>query len=130
MGVTTYLLSKIASACGGLAGGLTFMAFLKPKSIMDATIRGGVSTASAIIGAGVFLDYFQLADTIEFHLFAGGVIGFLSWGVLGLIARVFIKAEQKQQDAIDVIKTVTQPVEETPAPTKPVRKPRSKRTPK
>lgn len=99
----TYLSSKIAAAAGGLIGGLAFMAFLKPKTIMDAAIRGGVSTASGIIGSGVLVEVLNLTNHPEYHLFAGAVIGFLAWGILGLLARVFIKAEYQQSDAIDVV---------------------------
>lgn len=105
MGVT-YVAGKIAAAIGGLLGGLGFMAFLKPKTIMDATIRGGVSTGSAIIGSTVFIELLGFPNNIEFQLFSGAVIGFVAWGILGLIARVFIKAEQKNTDAIEFISDV------------------------
>lgn len=122
----TYLSSKIAAAIGGLIGGMAFMAFLKPKTIMDATIRGGVSTASAIIGSGVLIELSHFPNNVEFYLFAGAIIGFLAWGVLGLVARVFIKAEKTQVDAIDVVNRARGiPVVEAPAP-KRVRKIRAK----
>ena len=105
MGVT-YVAGKIAAAIGGLLGGLGFMAFLKPKTIMDATIRGGVSTGSAIIGSTVFIELLGFPNNIEFQLFSGAVIGFVAWGILGLIARVFIKAELKNTDAIEFISDV------------------------
>jgi len=109
----TYVTGKIAAAVGGLLGGLGFMAFLKPKTITDAAIRGGVSTGSAIIGSTVFIELLNFPNNIEFQLFSGGIIGFVAWGILGLIARVFIKAELKNSDAIEFIsdvKAVTQDI--------------------
>ena len=43
------LLGKVSAAAGGLLGGLSMMAFIKPKTTFDAAIRGGISTGTGII---------------------------------------------------------------------------------
>jgi len=104
MSVTaTFIGSKIAAACGGLFGGLAIMAFMKPISILDATIRGGISTGTAIIGSTLLMDVMSWPDIIEYHAIAGAVIGFSAWSVLGACARVFIKVEKNKLDAIEVV---------------------------
>lgn len=118
-----FIATKVAAAIGGLMGGIGFMAFLKPKSIMDAAIRGGVSTGTAIIGSAVSLEMIGLPVNIEYSLFMGAVIGFVSWGVLGLVARFFIKAEETNQTILDVVKEI----KETKPEVKKQRKPRAKK---
>ena len=96
--------AKSASAAGGLFGGLTMFAFMRPKSIMDATIRGGVCTGSAIIFAPIICDYIGTTHTTEHLLAAGAVIGFLAWGVLSMTARFFIKSEATNTDIVEAAK--------------------------
>jgi hypothetical protein len=103
MPATTFIGAKIASACGGLFGGLAVMAYMKPISILDASIRGGISTGAAIIGATLLMDIAHWPDIIEYHAIAGAVIGFSAWSVLGAFARVFIKVEKNKLDAIEVV---------------------------
>ena len=98
--------AKLASAAGGLFGGLSMFAFMRPHTIMDATIRGGVCTGSAIIGAPVLLEYAELALNIDHFVFAGAVIGFLSWGVLSMVARFFIKADATNKDVVEAIQEI------------------------
>jgi hypothetical protein len=99
-----YVAAKTASAAGGLFGGLTMFAFMKPKSILDATIRGGVCTGAAIIFAPIICDWLETTHTVE-HLLAGGaVLGFLTWGVLSMTARFFIKAEASNTDIVEAAK--------------------------
>ena len=98
--------AKSASAAGGLFGGLTMFAFMRPKSIMDATIRGGVCTGSAIIFAPIICDYIGTTHTTEHLLAAGAVIGFLAWGVMSMTARFFIKAEASNTDIVEAAKEI------------------------
>jgi hypothetical protein len=99
-----YVAAKTASAAGGLFGGLAMFAFMKPKTILDATIRGGVCTGAAIIFAPIICDWFETTHTVE-HLLAGGaVLGFLTWGVLSMTARFFIKAEASNTDIVEATK--------------------------
>jgi hypothetical protein len=98
--------AKLASAAGGLLGGLTMFAFMKPTTIMDATIRGGVCTGAAIIFAPIICDWFETTHTVE-HLLAGGaILGFLTWGVLSMTARFFIKAEAANKDIVEAAKEI------------------------
>ena len=79
-------------------------AFMRPKTIMDATIRGGVCTGSAIIFAPVVCDYLGTAHTTDHLLAAGAIIGFLAWGVLSMTARFFIKSEASNTDIVEAAK--------------------------
>jgi predicted membrane protein len=102
-----YITAKIASAAGGLFGGLVMIALMKPKSILDATLRGGVCTGSAIIGSPVLIEYLgYFSPNMDHFMFAGAVIGFLSWGVLSMTARFFIKAEATNTDIVEAVKDI------------------------
>ena len=90
--------AKSASAAGGLFGGLTMFAFMRPKSIMDATIRGGVCTGSAIIFAPIICDYIGTTHTTEHLLAAGAVIGFCAWSFLTLCARMLLKIQDEKTE--------------------------------
>jgi hypothetical protein len=98
--------AKSASAAGGLFGGLSMFAFMKPTTIMDATIRGGVCTGSAIIFAPIICEYMQTTETTDHLLAAGALIGFLAWGVLSMTARFFIKAETANTDIVEAAKEI------------------------
>ena len=98
------VVAKSASAAGGLFGGLSMFAFMKPKSIMDATIRGGVCTGSAIIFAPVLCDYLDTIQSRDHLLAAGAFIGFIAWGVLSMTARFFIKSEASNTDIVEAAK--------------------------
>jgi hypothetical protein len=102
----SYVAAKSASAVGGLFGGLSMFAFMRPKTILDATIRGGVCTGSAIIFAPVICEYFEKSLTTDHLLASGAVIGFLAWGVLSMTARFFIKAEAANTDIVEAAKEI------------------------
>ena len=106
MPATTFIGAKIAAALGGLFGGLAIMAFMKPTTLLDATIRGGISTGAAIIGSTLMIDSMNWSNAVEYHAIAGAVIGFCAWGVLGMFARVFIKVEQNKLDAVQIASAV------------------------
>jgi hypothetical protein len=127
MSATVVIGTKIAAAVGGLFGGLSVMAFMKPTTLLDATIRGGISTGAAIIGSTLMIDTMNWSDAVEYHAIAGALIGFCAWGVLGMCARVFIKVEQNKLDAIQVVSAMNN-LEEVMKPTSPkVRKKRALR---
>lgn len=111
----TFLGAKIAAAIGGLFGGLVVMAYMKPTTLLDATIRGGISTGSAIIGSTLLIDALDWSKTTEYHLAAGAIIGFFAWAVLSMFGRFFIKIERKQIDIVDVATAlnVMKPIEST-----------------
>ncbi len=100
-----YVITKIASGIGGMFGGLAMMSFIKPKTILDGVIRGGVSTGSAIIFATPALEILSMdKNDWEMQLASGMVCGFVAWSLLGMVARFFIKAEQRNEDIVDVVK--------------------------
>ena len=98
----TFIGAKIAAAAGGLFGGLAIMALMKPSTLLDATIRGGISTGSAIIGSTLLIDIMNWSNAVEYHAIAGAIIGFCAWSVLSMCARLFIKAEKNKLDVIQV----------------------------
>jgi hypothetical protein len=103
MSATVVIGSKIAAAVGGLFGGLAVMAFMKPTTLLDATIRGGISTGAAIIGSTLIIDTMNWSDAVEYHAISGAKIGFCAWSVLGAFARFFIKVEKNKLDASQVV---------------------------
>ncbi len=105
----TFVGAKIAAAFGGLFGGLASMAFMKPVTLLDAAMRGGISTGSAIIGSTLIIDTFEWANSIEYHMISGAIIGFFAWAVLSMFGRFFVKAEKKQLDILDVATIVKNP---------------------
>jgi len=102
----SYVAAKSASAVGGLFGGLAMFAFMRPKSIIDATIRGGVCTGTAIIFAPALCECLNTSITIDHLIAAGAFIGFISWGVLSMTARFFIKAEATNTDIVEAAKEI------------------------
>lgn len=104
--IPSFIAGKLAAAAGGLLGGLTMFAFMKPKTILDATIRGGVSTGSAIIVAPILSNWLKLGQGVESLLFCGAITGFIAWGVLSMVARFFIRVEEKKMDIIDTYKEI------------------------
>lgn len=102
----SYVVAKSASAVGGLFGGLTMFAFMKPKTVLDATIRGGVCTGSAIIFSPIICDFLEARQTVDHLLASGAVTGFLAWGVLSMTARFFIKAETANKDIVEAVQEI------------------------
>jgi len=119
----TFIGAKIAAACGGLFGGLAIMAFMKPTTLLDATIRGGISTGTAIIGSTLMIDTMSWSDAVEYHAIAGAMIGFCAWSVLGMCARFFIKADKNKLDVIEAVSAINN----LEAAMKPIAKVRKKR---
>ena len=100
---TGFITAKIMSGVGGLLGGMTLMAFMKPQSILDATLRGGISTGTGIIFTMPILEWLGINATVDMIIMFAFITGFLAWGVLSLIAQIFINAQKKDQDIIDVV---------------------------
>lgn len=111
-----YASAKVFSGVGGMTGGFSLMAFIKPKGVWDAAIHGGVSTFAGVVFSGPVLKYFEVApNDWEFQMMAGFVIGFCAWFIMSAIANFFIKNEGKD------ILTVAQEVKSRtskPAPKK------------
>lgn len=86
-----YITAKIASAIGGFFGGAAMMTFIRPKTIGEAFIRGGVSTGSGIIFSDPLLRYIDFAINWENQLLTGAIVGFLAYSILGAVANFFQK---------------------------------------
>lgn len=95
MAPSSYITAKIAAAIGGFLGGAGVMTFIKPKTVGEAFMRGGVSVGSAIIFAGPLLRYFNATEDWELQLMAGACIGFISYSVLGMVANFLIRRQYK-----------------------------------
>lgn len=90
---TGYLSAKIASMIGGFFGGAAILTFIRPKTIGEAFIRGGVSVGTSIIFSGPLLTYLNLIENWDTQLMAGFCVGFVSYSVLGMIANFLAKTK-------------------------------------
>lgn len=99
-----YIVAKLASMIGGFVGGGAILTFIRPKSVGEAFIRGGVSVGSATIFAVPLLNWMGMDNNWETQLMSGFVIGFLAYGVLGMVANFLIKNQNK--DIVETIKEI------------------------
>jgi hypothetical protein len=100
----SYLTAKIASMIGGLFGGFAILTFIRPETIGEAFMRGGMSVGSAIVFAQPLLEMLGLSNNWETQLMGGFCVGFLSYTVLGMIANFLRKNQNK--DILEVSKEV------------------------
>ena len=89
--VPDYFTAKLASMIGGLFGGAAILTFIKPQSVGEAFVRGGVSVGSAMVFAVPLLDAFHLDNNWENQLMAGFCVGFLAYSMLGMVANFLVK---------------------------------------
>lgn len=99
-----YLIAKIASMVGGFFGGGAILTFIKPKTIAEAFMRGGLSVGSAIIFTTPVINWATLANDWENQLMAGFVVGFLAYSILGMIANFLLKNQSR--DIIEALKEI------------------------
>ena len=91
-----YASAKVFSGVGGMTGGFSLMAFIKPKGTWDAALHGGVSTFAGVVFSGPVLKYFEIApNDWEFQMMAGFVIGFCAWFIMSGVANFFMSNEGK-----------------------------------
>lgn len=99
--LATYFSAKLAAMVGGFFGSAAILTFIRPKSIGEAFIRGGVSVGSSIIFSTPLLEFFTLKTNWEYQMMSGFIIGFVSYSVLGMVANFLIKYQSK-----DIFETV------------------------
>lgn len=100
----SYLTAKVASMIGGLFGGFAILTFIKPKTIGEAFMRGGMSVGSAMVFTQPLLVMADISNNWESQLMGGFVVGFLAYTVLGMVANFMIKNQDK--DIVQVVKSV------------------------
>ena len=74
--------------------------------MLDACIRSGISTGSAIIFAIPALEMLEFSLNMHMILFAGAVIGFFSWSILSMVARSLKKYEREEKDIVDAYRSI------------------------
>jgi hypothetical protein len=92
---TGYLSAKIASMIGGFLGGAAILTFIRPKTIGEAFIRGGVSVGSSMIFSAPLLKTLEMPLDWETQAMAGFVVGFLAYSILGMVANFLVKNQNK-----------------------------------
>ena len=105
-GAAAFLMHKIASGLGGMLGGLAMFAFWKPMNMLDACIRSGISTGSAVIFAMPILEILELRVDMDLALLAGATIGFFSWSILSMVARMLKRFDREDKDILDVLREI------------------------
>lgn len=101
---TGYITAKVASMIGGLFGGFAILTFIRPKSISEAFMRGGVSVGSSMVFTYPLIDMLGISNNWETQLMGGFCVGFLAYTVLGMIANFLQKNQDK--DIVEVVKEV------------------------
>jgi hypothetical protein len=94
--ITTPLMAKFMSGLGGLAGGVSFMAFYRPCNVWDAAIRSGLSTLAAVIFAPVLLEALKWSMTSDNLLAASVGLGFCAWSILSFTAHTLIGLQDEK----------------------------------
>lgn len=101
---TSYISAKIASMIGGFFGGAAILTFIRPKTIGEAFIRGGVSVGTAIIFSSPVLELIGLSNSVENYGMSGFCVGFFSYSILGMIAN-FLQKHQNS-DIVEVVNDI------------------------
>ena len=91
-----HISAKAVAGIGGFIGGALFMVFLKPKNVWDAAIRSSVSTTTAIIGHPLLCEYMGWSGNTDHVIASSAIIGFASWSVLSIVAKMLINAEHEK----------------------------------
>lgn len=94
--ISTPLMAKVMSGLGGLAGGVSFMAFYRPCNVWDAAVRSGLSTLAAVIFAPVLLETLKWNITSDNLLAASVALGFCAWSILSFAAHTLIGLQDEK----------------------------------
>ena len=90
------LMAKLISGLGGLVGGVSFMAFYRPRNVWDAAIRSGLAVTAAIVFSPILIDWIGYKHSMNNSIASSVVIGFCAWSVLSLAARTLIKIQDEK----------------------------------
>ncbi len=99
-----FLTAKVASMIGGLFGGAAILTYIRPQSVGEAFLRGGVSVGSATVFGTPLLSYIGVDNNWESQLMAGFIIGFVAYSLLGMVANFL--AKHKNSDIVTVVKDI------------------------
>jgi hypothetical protein len=99
-----FLTAKVASMLGGLFGGAAILTYIRPTTIGEAFLRGGVSVGSATVFASPIIEKLNFDNNWENQLMMGFVIGFLAYSVLGMVANLLVK--YKDKDIVEAVKDI------------------------
>lgn len=99
-----FLSAKVASMIGGLFGGAAILTYIRPQTVGEAFLRGGVSVGSATVFGTPILDRMNIDNNWENQLMAGFIIGFLAYSILGMIANFLVK--YKDKDIVEAVKEI------------------------
>jgi hypothetical protein len=94
--ISSSLMAKIISGLGGLIGGISFMAFLRPCNVWDASVRSGLSVISAVVFAPILLEWINFNPTSDNVMAASVAIGFCSWSLLSLFSHILIGVQDEK----------------------------------
>jgi hypothetical protein len=97
-----YVAAKLAAMIGGFFGGAAILTFIRPQTIGEAFMRGGVSVGSSIIFSTPLLKSLDMGLDWEAQTMAGFCIGFISYSVLGMVANFLVKNQNK-----DIVEAVS-----------------------
>lgn len=92
--------TKLASIIGGLFGGAAILTFIRPKTIGEAFMRGGLSVGTATLLSAPILKILDLPTDWDYQMIVGFVCGFVAYSVLGMIANFLIL--HKNSTIVDV----------------------------
>ena len=94
--ISSTLMAKIMSGLGGLAGGVSFMAFYRPCNVWDAAIRSGLSVLAAVVFAPVLLEWINWSMSSDNLLAASVILGFCAWSGLSFAARTLMGLQDEK----------------------------------
>ena len=90
-----YVMTKLLVSIAGGTGGALAMAVLKPKTLLEAFLRGWVGIATPLFITDPVIRWLDLPADTETVVFVAFVTGFVSWFALGAVARTLEHWRQK-----------------------------------
>lgn len=94
--ISTPLMAKLMSGLGGLAGGVSFMAFYRPCNVWDAAVRSGLSVLAAVVFAPIALEWLKWNPTSDNVLACSVVLGFSAWSFLSFAAHTLMGLQDEK----------------------------------